>query len=58
MACSTNGENRNVCRLLVVKPEGNRPLRRPSREWLDNIKTDLRETGWGCMDCINLARDG
>jgi hypothetical protein len=42
---------------LVGKPEGNRPLRRPRCRWADNIKMDLREIGWGCMDWIDLAHD-
>jgi hypothetical protein len=37
------GENRNVYRILVGKPEGKRPLGRPRRRWVDNIKMDLRE---------------
>jgi hypothetical protein len=43
------GEKRNAYRILVGKPEGNRLLRRRHR-WVDNIKMDLRETGWGGMD--------
>jgi hypothetical protein len=39
------GEKRNVCRILVGKPEGKRPLGRPRRRWEDNIKMDLREIG-------------
>jgi hypothetical protein len=39
------GEKRNVYRLLVGKPEGKRPLGRPRRRWVDNIKTDLLEIG-------------
>jgi hypothetical protein len=42
-ACSTNGEKRNVYRIMVGKPEGNRPQGRPRRKWVDNIKIDLRE---------------
>jgi hypothetical protein len=49
-ACSTNGEQRNACRIMVGKPEGKRPLGRPRRRWVDNIKMDLREMGWGGMD--------
>jgi hypothetical protein len=45
MARSTNGEKRNAYRILVGKPEGKRPLRRPRRKWLNNIRMDLRETG-------------
>jgi hypothetical protein len=41
-ACSTYGEKRNACRILVGKPEGKRPLGRPRRRWEDNIKMDLR----------------
>jgi hypothetical protein len=42
---------------LVGKPEGKRPLRRPRRRWVDSIKTDVREIGWGGMDWIDLAED-
>jgi hypothetical protein len=51
------GEKRNAYRILVGKPEGKRPLRRPRRRWEDNIKMDLREIGWGGMDWIDLAQD-
>jgi hypothetical protein len=37
------GEKRNACRILVGKPEGNRPLGRPRHRWVDNIKMDLRD---------------
>jgi hypothetical protein len=57
-ACSTNGEKRIAYRLLVVgKPEGRRPLGRPRRSWLDNIRMDLVEVGWSDVDWIGLARD-
>jgi hypothetical protein len=49
-ACSTNGGRRNTYRLLVGKPEGRRPLRRPRRRWVDNIITDLVEVGWSDVD--------
>jgi hypothetical protein len=42
---------------LVGKPKGKRPLRRPRRRWEDNIKMELRETGCGGMDWIDLAQD-
>jgi hypothetical protein len=45
-ACSTNVEKRNTYRILVGKPEGKRPLGRPRRRWVDNIKMDLRDVGW------------
>jgi hypothetical protein len=51
------GEKRNACRILVGKPKGTRPLGRPRRRWLNNIKMDLRETGWDSMDWIDLAQD-
>jgi hypothetical protein len=56
-ACSTNGTKRNVCRLLVGKPEEKKQLGRPRRGWEDNIKIDFREIGWGDMNRINLAKD-
>jgi hypothetical protein len=48
--CSTNGEKRNACRLLVGKPEGRRPLGRPRHRLVDNIKIDPGEVGWGDVD--------
>jgi hypothetical protein len=55
--CSTNGEKRNIYRILVGKPKGKRPLGRPRHRWVDNIKMDLREKGSGGMDWIYLAQD-
>jgi hypothetical protein len=52
------GEKRNVYRLLVGKPEGKRPLGRPRRRWIDNIKRDLLEIGVSVVDWIGLAEDG
>jgi hypothetical protein len=51
------GEKRNVYRLWVLKPEGKRPLGRPRRIWMDNIKMDLLEIGLNVMDWIGLAQD-
>jgi hypothetical protein len=51
------GEKRHADRILVGNPEGNRPLGRPRRRWVDNIKTDLREIGWGGRDWLDLAQD-
>jgi hypothetical protein len=51
------GELRNAYRILVGKPEGKGPLGKPRRRWVDNIKMDLRETGWDGMDWIELAQD-
>jgi hypothetical protein len=51
------GEQRNAYRLLVGKPEARRPLGRPRRKWLDNIKMHLVEVGWGDVDWIGLAQD-
>jgi len=44
------GERRGVYRVSVGKPEGKRPLGRPRRRWVDNIKMDLQEVGCGNMD--------
>jgi hypothetical protein len=44
-------------RLLVGKPEGKRPLGRPRRRWMDNIRMDLGEVGWGDVDWISLVKD-
>jgi hypothetical protein len=51
------GEKRNLNRLLVGKPEGKRPLGRPRRRWIDNIKRDLLEIGVSVVDWIGLAQD-
>ena len=51
------GEERGVYRVLVGKPEGKRPLGRPRRRWVDNIRMDLQEVGCGYMDWIGLAQD-
>jgi hypothetical protein len=50
------GEKRKAYRLLVGKPEGRRPLGRPRRRWVDNIRIDLVEVGWGDADLIGLAQ--
>jgi hypothetical protein len=51
------GEKKNEYRLLVGKPEGKRPLGRPRRRWMDNIRMDLGEVGRGDVDWIGLAQD-
>jgi hypothetical protein len=51
------GEKRNVYGLLVGKPEGKRPLGRPRRKWIDNIKMDLLVIGVNVVDWIGLAQD-
>jgi hypothetical protein len=51
------GEKRNAYRILVGKPEGKRPLGRPRRRWVDNIKMDHSEIRWYYMDWIDLAKD-
>jgi hypothetical protein len=51
------GKKRNAYRLLVEKPEGKKPLGRPRRRWVVNIKIDLLEIGWGGVDWIGLAQD-
>jgi hypothetical protein len=49
--------SKNVYRLLVGKPEGKTPLRRPRRRWIDNIKMDLLEIRVRVVDWIGLAQD-
>ena len=51
------GEERGVYRVLVGKPEGRRPLGRPRRRWVDNIRMDLQEVGCVYVDRIGLAQD-
>jgi hypothetical protein len=49
------GAKRNAYRILMGMPGGKRPLGRPRRRWMNNIKMDLREIGWDGMDWIDLA---
>jgi hypothetical protein len=51
------GEKRNAYMLLVQKPEGKRPLGKPRHKWIDNMKIDLVELGFGEFDWIGLAQD-
>ena len=51
------GESKAVYRILVGKPEGKRPLGRPRRKWVDNIKMHLQEVGCADMDWIDVAQD-
>ena len=51
------GEDRRVYKFLVGKPEVRRPVGRPRRRWVDNIKMDLQEVGCGYVDWIGLAQD-
>jgi hypothetical protein len=50
-------EKRNTHWILVGKPEGKRPLGRLRRRWVNKIKMDLGEVGWGDVDWIGLAHD-
>jgi hypothetical protein len=50
------GEEKNLYKVLVGKPEGKRPLGRPRRRWEDGIRMDLRETGLGGVDWIRLVQ--
>jgi hypothetical protein len=50
-------EKRNAYRIFVGKPEGKRPVGRPRRRWVDNIKMDLREIEWDDVDWIYLAHN-
>jgi len=56
-ACGAYGWEEGVYRVLVGKPEGRRPLGRPRRRWVDNIRLDLQEVGCGYMDWTGLAQD-
>ena len=51
------GEERGAYRVLVGKPEGKRPLGKPRRRWVGNIRMDLKEVGCGYVDWIGLAQD-
>ena len=51
------GEERGVYRFLVGKPERRRPLWRPRRRWVDNIRMDVQDVGCGYMDWIGLVQD-
>jgi hypothetical protein len=51
------GEKRNLNRLLVGRPEGKRPLGKPRRRWIDNIKMDLSEIALKVVNWIGLAQD-
>jgi hypothetical protein len=47
---------RILYKVLVEKPEGKRPFERPRCRWEDGIRMDLREIGWGSLECIQLAQ--
>jgi len=51
------GDERGMYKVLVGKPEGRRPLGRPRRRWVNNIRMNLQEVGCGYMDWIGLAQD-
>jgi hypothetical protein len=55
--CGTNGEKSNLYRLLIGKPEGRRPLGRPRRRWIDNIKMAPIEIGLSVVGWIGLVQD-
>jgi hypothetical protein len=55
--CSTNKAKRNAYRLLVGKPKGKRPLGRPRRRWVDNIRMYVGEVGWGDVDWIGQSQN-
>jgi hypothetical protein len=54
---SSTNEGEEECRVLAENPKGKRPLGRPRRRWVNNIKMDLRKIGWDGMDWIDLAQD-
>jgi hypothetical protein len=55
--CSTNGEKRNACKLLIGKEERYGPVERPKHRWVHNIEMDFGERGQCCMYVIGLAQD-
>jgi hypothetical protein len=52
------GETRNAYNILTGKPEGKRAFGRPRCRWEDNIKMNLRKTGWKGLDWMHLTRIG
>jgi hypothetical protein len=52
-----NGDKGNAYRILVGKPEEKRPIGKPKRSWMDNIKIDLREIGWDGTERIDLDQN-
>jgi hypothetical protein len=50
------GEKRNAYKIMVGKPEGKTPLRRPRSRWEDNIKINFKE-GWEVVESVHLAQD-
>jgi hypothetical protein len=55
--CSTHGRDENAFKSLVEKPDGKRPLGRPSRRWEDHIRMDRREVLWGGAELIHLTQN-
>jgi hypothetical protein len=51
------GDTRNICKILVRKPGGKRPLRRSMHKWKENIEMNVMEIGWEVLDCVHLAQD-
>jgi hypothetical protein len=51
------GETNNAYRILVGKPEGKRPMGRPRRRWVDNIRIDLEEIRWDGVNWTDVVRD-
>ena len=56
-ACGAYGLGEGMYRVLEGKPEGRKPVGRPRRRWVDNIRMDLQEVGCGYMDWIGLVQD-
>jgi hypothetical protein len=57
MACSTKEGEEEAYRIFMGKTKGKRPLGRPRRTWMDNIRVNLREIAWDVMDWIDLAQE-
>jgi hypothetical protein len=54
-ACSRHGEKKDACRILVIIPEGKTQLAGPRRGWIDNIKMNATQIGWGCMVWLDVC---
>jgi hypothetical protein len=57
ICCAIFSFSRHLIPLRSKYPEGKRPLGRPRRRWVDNIRMALGEVGWGDVDWIGLAQD-
>jgi hypothetical protein len=57
-ACSADGEEERCIQVLMRKPEGKGPFEKPRHRWVNNIKMDLQDVGWGLWTRLILLRIG